>query len=105
MILLWAALEARWGKTLGKRLFQMRVVDVHERTPGFARALWRNTVKHWGPLVASVLTGLLPQSELRGALVGLALLVWLAGFALALRKDKRALHDHLSGTRVAYHLS
>lgn len=105
VILVWAALESRWGKTLGKRLFAMRVVERHERTPTFLRAVWRNTVKHWGALVASVLSGFLPDSQLQGAIGAVVLLIWLLGFALAFRKDKRALHDHLAGTRVAYHLS
>jgi len=69
---------ARRGGTPGMRLLGLRLLDWHHRVPiGYPRALLR--------FAAVVVTGLT---------LGL-------GFALiALRSDRRALHDHLAGTLV-----
>lgn len=63
-------------RTLGKRLFGLRVVSVDGEPVEFSAALARACVY-------------LPGS-----------LFFFAGFLPALRKDGRALHDHAAGTRV-----
>ncbi len=103
-VLVWAFCEARWGKTLGKRLFAMRVVTTHERPPRALRALLRNALKHWG-LIALSLAGLIGDDLIRQSVILALGGAWLLGLALAFRRDKRAAHDHLSGTRVAYDLA
>ena len=70
----------RWGTTPGKRLLRLWVCDLDGRPGvGFGRALAR----------------------LAGSLLSAATLGW--GFLRAgLAADRRALHDHLAGTYVAY---
>ncbi|MGH7320955.1 MAG: RDD family protein [Candidatus Rokuibacteriota bacterium] len=65
------------GQTLGKRICGVRVVETSGRDIGYARALGRLA----GTVLSAVPCG--------------------AGFGLAaVRRDKRALHDLLAGTRV-----
>lgn len=44
-VLCLAVPTAIWGRTLGKLIFRLRVVDAHDRSPGLWRALGRETLK------------------------------------------------------------
>jgi uncharacterized RDD family membrane protein YckC len=66
-----------WGQTLGKRLFRIRVISSHGAAPG--------------PIVACA----------RAATMTLSLLPAGLGFLWCVfDRERRALHDHLSGTYV-----
>jgi len=66
-----------WGATIGKRMVGIRVVNEMAQPPGFGRAFGRA----WGEVFSILLLGL--------------------GYFTALfDRQKRALHDHLCGTRV-----
>ena len=75
----YVALHALFGQTVGKMVVRVRVV----RTDGGGLAVGRSILRSVGYLVS-----------------GATLLV---GYVIAgLRRDKRALHDLLAGTRVVY---
>lgn len=101
--LLAALLQSTWGKTPGKKLFQLRIVDRHGLTPHrsilFARMavqllpIWADTnFEIWNALgmkyVAYVTTGVLLLASLSDALCGL------------FHPQKKSLHDYLFRTRV-----
>ncbi len=66
-----------WGTTIGKRMVGIKVVNEFAQPPGFGRAFGRA----WGEVFSLLLLGL--------------------GYVAALfDRQKRALHDHLCGTRV-----
>ncbi len=98
-----AYLQARWGTTPGKRLFQLRIVDRHGMSPQkptlAARSaaqllpIWATTAVH---LFAAL--HIKPLGGLVSFLAGAALLVDV-GFALFHRKG-RSLHDVLFRTQV-----
>jgi uncharacterized RDD family membrane protein YckC len=70
---------AQYGQTIGKKAFGLRVVNMdHEPLLGWRKALLRESV---GKILSVFLLG-----------IGL----WMVLF----RKDRRALHDLISGTRV-----
>jgi uncharacterized RDD family membrane protein YckC len=99
----WAMFERRWGKTLGKRLFALRVVEAHDERPKFAKVVLRNVAKYWG-LIAIELLQELPEARWRDFTAGIVALVWIAGFVVAAGSRKLALHDRISRTRVVYAL-
>lgn len=79
VILYFAGLPSLWnGKTLGKSLLNLRVVNTDGDTPDFAALLLRNVIGYF----ASVAT-------------------LLGGFIIAFfDEERRTLHDRLAGTRV-----
>jgi len=101
--LLASLLQARWGSTPGKKLFQIRIVDRHGLRPSRTTLglrmvvqmlpIWAGTVR---PLYAAA-----HPAPLAALLAGVALLALLvdAGFALFHPKG-RSLHDLFFGTQV-----
>lgn len=99
----WAMFERRWGKTLGKRLFALRVVEAHDERPRIAKVLLRNVTKYWGLIGIEILQAL-PVSRWRDIASAVVGLLWILGFVVAAGSKKLALHDRLSRTRVVYAL-
>ena len=102
LVLAWR--QARTGRTPGKSLFQIRVVDRYGLKPDrrtlFLRGI-AQTLLVWGSVMVGLteeLTGLgWPETGLEAAVLG----VWLIDHLPALvRRDRRTLHDWLLGTRV-----
>ena len=102
LVLAWR--QGRTGRTPGKSLFQIRVVDRYGLKPDrrtlFLRGL-AQTFLVWGSVMVGLteeLTGLgWPETGLEAAV----LTVWLVDHLPALvRRDRRTLHDWLLGTRV-----
>ena len=103
ILLLVALLQAYWGKTPGKKLFQLRIVDRHGLTPRKSILFARMTVQLL-PLWAGILfqvCNALGANYLGRILAGVLLFITLldAGCAL-IRKRKRSLHDLLFRTSV-----
>lgn len=94
----WGAIEAIWGTTIGKKLFALRTVDLHDEKPMGLRMVVRAFVKVWGPLLAGFF-GLvpIPAVQVTGAVL---FVVWLLGWLMVLGRKRLALHDRLMGTRV-----
>lgn len=101
--LLASAVQASWGLTPGKKLFQIRVVDRHGLVPSQA-TLAARMVFQMLPLWAGALSlGLqILGADILLALAGLAIaFTVIVDSALALvRRDRRSLHDVLFDTRV-----
>jgi uncharacterized RDD family membrane protein YckC len=74
-------LIVRDGQSIGKRWVDIRIVRTDGRLPGFFAGV---VLRSWTMLLASRLCSV--ADLLDGAMV--------------LRRDRRALHDHLAGTRV-----
>ncbi len=94
------AAEAYFGRTLGKRLMQIRAVDPHGAKLSFGRAVVRSMIKLAGPLLVVVVNDLTVVG--RGQKVGgaLVLIAWFASLALSLGRGHLTLHDRLTRTRV-----
>ena len=103
-----SAVQAYWGITPGKKLFQIRVVDRHGLVPSQA-TLAARMVFQMLPLWAGALgLGLrLLGADIVLALAALAVtLTVFVDVALALvRRDGRSLHDILFDTRVVLDVS
>ncbi|PIG94832.1 pentapeptide repeat-containing protein [Gloeocapsopsis sp. IPPAS B-1203] len=95
-------LLAKTGSTLPKRWFGVRVVTAAGNPPGMRRALLREAVGAWAPLlVAYVLwhfSGAVPSL---GMLVGFSLITVLGeGISARFNRYRRCWHDRLAGTYV-----
>ncbi len=95
-------LQMRWGTTPGKRLFQIRIVDENNLTPGktvlATRAAFQFLVV-WASVASNLMLNLgIPHAHdvLRAA--GIAFFLTDAGFALF--NKGRSLHDRMFRTRV-----
>lgn len=78
-------LIARTGQTIGKKIFEIRIVDHEQQTnPGFFRAV---VLRRW----AFTAVGVVP---LVGGLINALDLPWIFG------RERRCLHDHLADTKV-----
>lgn len=106
--LLASAVQAYWGITPGKRLFQIRVVDRHGLRPSQATLAGRMVFQMLPLWMGALGLGL----RLLGADIVLALaalviaLIVIVDVAFALvRRDGRALHDILFDTRVVLDVS
>lgn len=97
-----AAMESRWGTTLGKRLMNLCVVGDFDMKPRFGVALVRSGVKFAGPLASALLDLSRSEAVAKQALSAAVMLAWLVSMALAFGKDRAALHDRASRTRVVY---
>ena len=89
----------RSGQTLALKTWNLRLVDARGRPPSPARAMLRYALS-WTMLVPGLAYIALMQPSRAGSLVALAL-----GFLLTLApglfdRDRRLLHDRLSGTRI-----
>ncbi|MBA3499834.1 MAG: protein kinase [Deltaproteobacteria bacterium] len=111
IIAYFALTTARWGRTLGKSIFELEVVDViTTQRPTLARCVRRAVIMFGVPWLAAALNfilgtlGIATSERLFGVLMGLVA----AGGALMLLyaanriSGKRALWDRLSGTMVRY---
>jgi len=98
--------EGRWGAGAGKALLGIRVVDAHDVSPGFRRAVMRTLVfdlptQVLKPLAATLV--LLANPEMSAGVVStIAGMLWLIVlFARARRKNGfLALHDRATQTRA-----
>ncbi len=101
--LLASAVQAYWGITPGKKLFQIRVVDRHGLVPSQATLAARMVFQMlplWAGALGLGLQLLGADVILAVAAIGLTLAV-IADSALAfIRRDGRSLHDILFDTRV-----
>jgi uncharacterized RDD family membrane protein YckC len=80
VLLYYPVLESsRWQATLGKRFFGLTVVNLDGERISFVRALVRHLAKY-----------------LSGSLFGFGFLM------IALRRDRRGLHDLIAGTLVLW---
>ena len=120
-VLCCAALDLTPGGTFGKRAMRLRLAS-DDGQPAPRAALARRALTKYGPLALTVLPAVLfavthpegwryalPNPVVLGLTVvavvdaviaGGALLLLTAGCFLALRPDRRSLHDHASGTAV-----
>lgn len=97
--------EAFGGRSLGKLLFGLRVVDDLRRPIGPMAAITRNLDWCFGPVLATFLGSLLlhggilagPGALMLGALALVGLVAWVISGLVA--RDGRALHDRLAGSR------
>ncbi|MEO6577151.1 MAG: protein kinase, partial [Polyangiaceae bacterium] len=94
------AAEAYFGRTLGKRLMQVRAVDTHGAKLAFGRAVLRSMIKLAGPLMVVITNELTPQGPARKIGTAVALIAWLVSLSLALGGRHLALHDRLTRSRV-----
>jgi uncharacterized RDD family membrane protein YckC len=103
---------ARWGKTIGKSLFELEVVSVHtQRKPTWKSAAIRSLVMfgwQYGLMVAATVVDMLDLSLEKTILtvaVGLSFvaLAFVLTWAALRTPGKRALWDRVSGTIVRYH--
>ncbi len=98
-----ALLQARWGTTPGKHLFQLRIADRHgarPRSPTLALRMIAQLLPICAATVYHVLAAL-PTGPIGGLIclyAGLALIVDI-GFAL-FDRQRRSLHDLIFGTQV-----
>lgn len=103
-VLYFALPEGRWGASLGKALFRLRVVDASRGAPGFLKAALRALVMTLVPLVPWSLRWIIGQEFYdRHAIVfgWAALLLPLLLFSTMRRRNGfAAVHDLLTGTRV-----
>lgn len=89
-------LEARDGRTLGKRLLGIRVVDAAGRTPGIEQALRRNLWTGLGIVSAVPLVG-----GAAGTLASFVAVVLILVTMTQDARDRRGWHDTFAGgTRV-----
>jgi uncharacterized RDD family membrane protein YckC len=106
--LLASAVQAYWGMTPGKKLFQIRVVDRHGLPPSQATLAARMVFQMlplWAGALGLGLRLLGADIILSLAGIGIAVAVWVdAGLALV-RRDGRSLHDILFDTHVVLDVS
>ncbi|MFH5804492.1 protein kinase [Alienimonas sp. DA493] len=108
--LLFAWWQARTGRTPGKTLFQMRIVDRYGLPPSKRTLLIRGlmqTFPVWGLAVSVLVEELTGQLWIEQTLALFVLTVWMLDNAAGLlpvrdeERRSRTLHDRLLGTRVA----
>jgi uncharacterized RDD family membrane protein YckC len=102
-LLLASAIQGYWGTTPGKKMFQIRIVDVHGLRPPQATLALRMAFQMmpiWSRVVITVFTAI--QVPLIGYIASAILLpLWFASVVVGLiRRDGRSLHDRVLGTRV-----
>jgi uncharacterized RDD family membrane protein YckC len=97
-----AVLERRLGGvSIGKRLMQMRTADRYGLPPSFGIILARTFFKAVGPALLWAVTTVLP-GYLAGPLGVLTMLAWIGSFLPALGKNRLAVHDRITRTRVIF---
>ena len=115
----YAIAEGRWGCSVGKALFNLRVIDATEGPPGIRRAAWRAALFLVPPQIVTGLAGILavrylmqpggPQSaamSMAGFASTVLSFVCLAIQFSTIRKANgyASIHDLLSRTRVVQRL-
>jgi uncharacterized RDD family membrane protein YckC len=105
-----ALANARWGRTIGKAIFELEVVDVATaQKPSLARTTRRALIMFCFPLVSSLTSIVVGKfvglpKQLDGLVLGLTALggVLMLFYAASRISGKRALWDRLSHTMVRY---
>lgn len=102
--LLAAFLQSSWGKTPGKKLLQLRIIDRHGLTPSksilFSRAALQ-FLPIWTPVAYQICDNLLGSDWL-----ALGVVILLGGFSIldagyaCINRNKKAIHDVIFRTRV-----
>jgi uncharacterized RDD family membrane protein YckC len=99
VLLAYGFLEAIWGRTLGKLMFQIRIDRAGDDEGSVAaNRLLRYAVKY-SPVLLAMLAVLTRLPFLVGV-AGIAWVVVLFGSLTMLGRDKRAMHDYVAGTAV-----
>jgi uncharacterized RDD family membrane protein YckC len=100
-------LQVWWGTTPGKKLFQIRIVDLHGVQPGRATLALRSIVQFfpvWSIPVANFILATRPLAILAGlillALVAAYLALLLDAACAMFHPRGRSLHDYVFRTRV-----
>ena len=92
-------MHGRWGQTLGKIATGVRVVRIDGEPIGYGRACIRVLIPQLGTLLQ--LGSVMMSASFQAASTVLVVIVLLVDYLMAaFRRDKRALHDLLAGTRV-----
>lgn len=110
----------RRGQTVGKWIFRIQVRDLEGGTPSIGKTLARFAVYNAGPLLAAafvvslkLVTGRWPMNlpDDHPMLIALAVGMFFIGILVAsafgvaaFRRDRRAVHDLIAGTKVVYKL-
>jgi len=115
----------RFGQTVGKWLFRVRVRSLENKPVALWRCAVRAVTLSWGPLLLggiSVINHAVygvwgigdagpnqpnhpPLAKVFGLMAALIFLVYVVGLVWAgIRRHKRAWHDLVAGTMVVYHL-
>ena len=106
--LLASAIQAYWGLTPGKKLFQIRVVDRHGLVPGQSTLAARMVFQMLPLWAVALRLGLeVLEADIFLVIAGLAIgvMVILDAALALLRRDGRSLHDLLFDTRVVLDVS
>jgi len=110
LLLLKPICEAFGGRTPGKALLGLRVVDLQHRPIGAWLSIVRNLVWVLGPGIGSFLVWLMLLGGIPGGVGGIGLavvaqlagLAWFIGCLPAFARDRRAFHDRFAGTIVLH---
>jgi serine/threonine protein kinase len=106
-----AVVDAWRGRTWGKRLMGLQLIDELGNRVRFRTALVRSLVRMWGPILSAAVLILLRFEEVRAFKVELGFVltaiwvIWLLELGvLATLGPKTTLHDHVAHTRVVVDL-
>jgi len=92
--------NGRSGRTLGKRMFGMRVARVDGRPVGWIRAIVRFAVS-FAPFLTGPLLRLAPEGAARSALEVVQVALMASVYApILFDEQRRGIHDRIAGTRV-----
>jgi uncharacterized RDD family membrane protein YckC len=91
--------EARWGRTPGKRLMGLCTLDEHGGKPTWRRALVRSGLKLWGPILVDLLS-LVVHGRAGNVATAIVMVGWFGSFLVALGTRNLAVHDRVSKTQV-----
>jgi uncharacterized RDD family membrane protein YckC len=91
--------EARWGRTPGKRLMGLCTLDEHGAKPTWRRAVFRSALKLWGPILVDLIS-LVLHGQAGNIATAAVLVLWFASFLVALGTRNLAVHDRVSKTQV-----
>ncbi len=96
-------LLGKTGKTPGKVIFRLQVVDAAGMPPGLARAVLRELVMRWGLTLGGAYgiwfyIGAVPDLSILAAIAGFLMMT--DGICTLIDPQSRTLHDLLAGTKV-----
>lgn len=98
-----AAVQAAWGTTPGKQLFQIRIVDQHGMKPSRSALGGRSVFQFavpWALTVFDALLGLLTLDAIAGAFTVVAVVLLFVEFFTVVFRRGRSVHDAIFKTRV-----
>jgi uncharacterized RDD family membrane protein YckC len=102
--LLAGMMQARWGTTPGKKLFQVRIVDRYGLTPSKPTLIARMVAQMlpvWAGIIADGFEMLGPSWAFWVFVPAAWAVVLVDALAIFIRRDQRSLHDLIFRTRVA----